>query len=188
MNSKSNKSFAEHYSGDHTLLVYMGAAMLIVGALFLIVMEFIARFLIFLLGLLLLAGGVIFLIYGILNPSNKYFKMILGISIFSLVTGIFALVLPNIMAALITLIIGIFFAAYALIAFIASYMNKEKSGNSIVMGVINSLFSILVFAHWPYNSITIIGFFIALDFVVGGIWLLILARDTKIEKRYGDKI
>ncbi len=187
MNSRSEKSSANS-QGDNMLLEYMGVTMIIVGAVFLLIMDFIARFLIFLLGLLLFMGGVLFIVYGIFHPSYKYRKMILGIGIFSLITGIFALALPDIMAALITLIIGIFFAAHALIAFIASYINKERRSNNIGIGVINSLFSILVFAHWPHSSMAIIGFFIALDFVVDGIWLLILSRDVKMKKRYGDKI
>ncbi len=187
MDIRTEKSSA-NFREDHVLLVYMGAAMVILGAVFLLVMDFIARVLIFLLGLLLLIGGALFLIYGIYHPSNKYRKMILGIGIFSLITGILALAIPDIMASLITLIIGIFFAAYALIAFIASYINKERRSNNIGVGAINSMFSILVFAHWPHSSMAVIGFFIALDFVVGGIWLLILARDVKMEKIYEGKI
>ncbi len=165
--------------GNSKMLTLLGSIVLILGIIGLFVMSFVATAIISIVGILLLVGGIIIIIYGFTADARRYGIWPTIIGGVALGIGIILALFPLLVAAIITLFLGIFFVIAALVAFAAVYRDEHGKAGHLLIGVGNLILALLVFLNWPGNSDTVLGFFISIDLILGGIWLLILANALK---------
>ncbi len=174
--------------GNPKMLTLLGVVVLILGIIGLFVMSFVATAIISIAGILLLVGGIVILIYGFTADARQYGMWPTIIGGVALGIGIILALFPLLVAAIITLFLGIFFVIAALVAFAATYRDEHGKAGHLLVGLGNLILALLVFLNWPGNSDTVLGFFISIDIILGGIWLLILANALKNANESGSKV
>jgi uncharacterized membrane protein HdeD (DUF308 family) len=91
--------------------------------------------------------------------------------------GILCYVNPLLAAGILTLLIGAGLCAAGVVRiYVASQMGADTPWRmAILSGLITFFLGVIILAHWPTNSIYILGVFLAVDLVFYGVALLGLA-------------
>lgn len=135
------------------------------------------------LGSLLLAGGIIQLIY---SPSisqwSGYFLSLLSGILYS-VAGFLMIMHPTVSALTLTLLLAAFYIAGGIFRIITSAsLRFEHWGWALLSGLIKLGLGILIWLGWPDTGLWVLGLFIGIDLIFyGWFWVMIslAARHAK---------
>ncbi len=132
---------------------------------------------IFLLGTLLLAGGIVSIIDSFVFWWRKWLGFILHLllAILYIAAGIMLMYRPIAGAVSITLMLGIFYLILGCLRIIYFIATKTPLwGWGLMNGIISLILGILILASWPSSSFYILGLFIGIDLLFWG-WSYIMA-------------
>jgi uncharacterized membrane protein HdeD (DUF308 family) len=125
--------------------------------------------------------GVMMIVSGVAEVINAFQVRTWGKFIFWLLLGLLYIVAgfvawrnPMLTAALLTLILGASLVASGVMRIILAF--GMRSGSPwiwvLVSGVITTLLGLIILAHWPVNSLYILGVFLGVDLIIaGGGWI-----------------
>ncbi|ADD08690.1 HdeD family acid-resistance protein [Candidatus Aciduliprofundum boonei] len=156
-----------------------GIVLTILGILGIIFPKFASGVIVYLIAILLLIGGIVFLIMGIKSTSGKLGGILLGIAL--LIFGILVIIYPLYALAGLAVLMGSFFMIGGIIYFLLAYTVHPYNGwwAPVISGVLSLILGILVLMSWPGNSEWIIGLFVGIDLLFEGLALITVGKLVK---------
>jgi uncharacterized membrane protein HdeD (DUF308 family) len=151
-------------------IVALGVVYLVAGfvALGSIVMATVASVLV--VGVMMIVAGVFELINAFQIKSWGKFLVWALLGVLYIVAGFVTFENPLLAAALLTLFLGASLVASGVVRiFLAFNMKREMPWIWVALsGVITLLLGLIILAHWPVNSVYILGLFLGIDLVMAG--------------------
>lgn len=188
--STSNEPTYPHFpTGFHTLkknwgwILTLGILLVLLGTIGIAAAAYTTFITIFFLGGLMLAGGIVKLIYSFWAKNWSGFFLSLLVGILYVVAGVLLLGKPVQSAAALTLLMGWLFVVSGVFKIIAPLARHfEQWGWVVFSGIISLILGILILAEWPAASLWVIGLFVGIDLIIYGwmsIFLSIAAKNYK---------
>ena len=150
-------------------VVYVVAGFIALGS---VVMATVASVLV--VGVMMIVAGVAELINAFQIKSWGKFLVWALLGVLYIVAGFVTFENPLFAAALLTLFLGFSLVASGIVRiFLAFSMTREMPWILVVLsGVITLLLGVIILAHWPVNSIYILGLFLGIDLIMAGVgWI-----------------
>src|SRR5579871_4046589 len=150
-------------------VVYVVAGFIALGS---VVMATVASVLV--VGVMMIVAGVAELINAFQIKSWGKFLVWALLGVLYIVAGFVTFENPLFAAALLTLFLGFSLVASGIVRiFLAFSMTREMPWVLVVLsGVITLLLGVIILAHWPVNSIYILGLFLGIDLIMAGVgWI-----------------
>ncbi len=150
-----------------------GIILLILGIIGMLLPEFASGVFLVLLAAILILGGIVFFIAGF---HGGWLNYLLGIIL--LAVGILMLVYPSQSLSAMTFLMATWFLLMGIVQTIFAFAIKSDYDgwwSPLIIGVLSFILGILVFMGWPGNSDWIIGLFIGIELFLDGIMLLVLS-------------
>jgi len=121
-------------------------------------------------GVMMIIAGIAELINAFQIKSWSKFLFWALLSVLSIVAGFVAFENPLFAAAVLTLLLGASLVASGVVRlFLAFNMKRERPWMWVaVSGVITLVLGLIILAHWPVNSVYILGLFLGIDLIVAG--------------------
>ena len=153
-------------------LIALGAIMIILGLLA-IAMPLGTTFAItFILGWLLLLGGIIQLVYAFTSKSMGAFAMKMLLAILSIIIGIFMLQNPIPAILTLTVLLTTFLIVGGLFAIIGAFAVQQGRGIMVFGGFMSLILGSLIWSQMPISSLWIIGLLVGLNILFSGFAML----------------
>lgn len=151
--------------------VILGVALIVLGVAAMTEYTVVASTLVVLvLGCLLLAAGVFYLVGAFFTRGWGGFFLSLMAGILHLAVGLLILDQPLEALAGITLALAVYFFVEGLFRIVASLTGQFRHwGWMLVNGVITLLLGVLIWRHWPESSLWVIGLFVGINLLVSGV-------------------
>lgn len=152
-----------------------GILLIVLGTLAVGAATFTTFVSIFLIGVLLLAGGIAKVIYSFWAKDWGGFFISLLVGLLYGVTGAIFLAKPVQAAAGLTLLIGSLFVVSGCFKIASSIVARFANwGWLLFSGIVSLILGILVLSEWPLASLWIIGLFIGIDMIIyGWTWVIL---------------
>lgn len=138
-------------------------------------------FSVMLLGILLMAGGVVQIIesFWAHRWSGVFFSLMVGL--LYLVTGFICATKPGASALSLTLFIAAFCFLAGLFRMIASLWYRfDQWGWVFFNGLVTFILGWMIFADWPVSGLWVIGLFIGIDMLLAGITWVLLSLKARV--------
>lgn len=153
-------------------LIGLGVIMIILGLLA-IAMPIGTTFAItFILGWLLLFGGIIQLIYAFTSKSLGGFALKILLAIISIIIGIFMLANPIPALLTLTVLLTAFLIVGGIFAIIGAFAVQQGRGIMVFGGFMSLLLGILIWSQMPISSMWVIGLLVGLNILFSGFTML----------------
>lgn len=150
------------------LLVLLGGA--VIGSSF-----YATMFSVFILGIFLLAAGVVQIVQAFLARkwSGLFLSLILGI--LYILVGFFCAARPEVAAISLTLWIAAFCFIIGIYRMISSLILQfDQWGWVFFNGLITFILGAMIYAQWPFSGLWVIGLFVGVDMILSGwSWILL---------------
>lgn len=157
-------------------IVALGVVYLIAGVVALSSVALATVVSVFLVGVMMVVAGVAEVINAFQVKSWSKFVLWLLLGALYVVAGIMTFENPLFAAKLLTLLIGASLIVSGLVKMVLAFNMKAGSSWGIVVlaGVITLLVGLVIVAQWPFNSLYILGIFLAVDLIFTGVgWISI---------------
>lgn len=158
----------------------LGVLLIILGLGVISSSYYATMFSVVLLGVFLLAAGVVQIIQAFLAPKWSGFFLTLFLGILYLITGFVCVAKPGLAAVSLTLWIAAFCFIVGLFRMISSLiLRNDQWGWVFFNGLITFLLGVMIYSNWPWSGLWVIGLFIGIDLVLSGwawIWTAIAAK------------
>jgi len=126
-------------------------------------------------------NGVVFLIAGAAEIGvgmqaqawAKFFLWVIG-GLLYLVVGLICLFNPTLAASVLTLMLGAALIAAGVVRLYVSFQlpSDQRGGMVLLAGGVTTLLGVIVVAHWPADSVFVLGTLLGIDLLFNGIgWL-----------------
>jgi uncharacterized membrane protein HdeD (DUF308 family) len=129
---------------------------------------------VYLIGWLMLMGGVVELIHAFgVKSWGRFFYWLLSGLLYAF-AGFFAFYNPLLASAVLTFLLAVSLVAAGVLRIWVGYSHREASGWGwiVAAGVVTLLVGILIALRWPANSLWVLGLFLAIDLIFQG-WTFI---------------
>lgn len=166
-------------------VLFIGILLILLGTLAILGSVATTLLSVFLLGVILLAGGLFQLFHAFTARTWGGVSAEFLVGILYGLTGILLLAKPVQGAASLTLLLAILFFASGLYRSIVAIYNRPREwGWLLASGLISLLLGALIFAEWPESSLWVIGAFIGIDLLFSG-WTLVMLSimGNKLQKQ-----
>jgi uncharacterized membrane protein HdeD (DUF308 family) len=151
--------------------VLLGVVLIVLGVAAMTEFTVVASALfVLVLGCLLLAAGVAYLVGAFFTRGWGGFFLSLLAGILHLAIGLLILDQPGDALAVITLALAVYFFVDGLFRIVASLTGQFRHwGWMLVNGVITLLLGVLIWRHWPESSLWVIGLFVGINMLISGV-------------------
>lgn len=137
------------------------------------------------LGALLLAGGVVQIVYTFSMREWSGFFLSLLAGILYAVVGFFMTMHPAASALSVTLLLAAFYTIGGIFRLVsAAYIRFEHWGWAVLSGIIKLALGILIWMGWPETGLWVIGLFIGIDLIFYGWFWVLLSLTARAMKHY----
>jgi uncharacterized membrane protein HdeD (DUF308 family) len=155
----------------------LGVLILVLGVFALLLPAVAALATTFALAWLVLAIGVLQLIdaYQSRKQTGVAWKIVSGL--LNLAVGALFLIYPIEAVLAITLLLGALILAVGVTDILLAFRLRPQPGWGwvLAMGILSVLAGILIAIGWPQNSFSILGLYVALSLVFGGVWRIVVS-------------
>ena len=129
---------------------------------------------VFYVGMLMLAGGVIYLIHAFQVRSWDHVLFWALSGVLYVLAGICAFINPILTSALLTLLLAIALLVAGIFRLFVGMRTRPLKGWGwiVTSGIITTLAGFVIALGWPVNSLWILGLFLAIDLIVQG-WTML---------------
>lgn len=156
---------------DWLMFLFLGIALMIMGAVAIILPLAAAVAINALVGVLLLAGGVLQVIHAFVRHKAPS-KIVLGLIVAALyvIAGLILLAHPFAAILSLTLFLAAFFVASGVFKIIGAIETRGMPfwGWSLVGGILSFILGVLIWAHWPSSAVWAIGLLVGIDLLYMG--------------------
>ncbi len=177
-----NTSMTEMMGMDPKEYRTTGIIFLIMGFIGMIFPVFMSTFAVYMIGFLLIIGGIVFAFVG---ERSGWMKWLLAILFFIL--GMMVIINPYYSIVAVGLLMAVFFLLSGFTALIMGAMNTKDGGwLMMVNGIISLLLAGMVLAGWPEDSVWMVGLFLGIYLIFEGVALL--AIGSQMDGRNGGAV
>lgn len=174
VSDQSTSPAAEPLRAKSGWIVALGVVYLVAGAIALssVVMATVVS--VFLVGVMMVVGGVAEVINALQVKSWGKFVLWLLLGALYIIAGILTFENPLLAAKLLTLLLGISLIASGIAKIVLAFNMKAGSAWGIVVlaGVLTLLVGLVIVAQWPVGSLYFLGIFLAVDLIFTGVgWI-----------------
>lgn len=155
----------------------IGIAMLVIGFIAMGNLIVATAASIYLVGVVMLVGGVLQLIHGFRQHQRKAFWIISGL--LYAIAGIFAISNPFAFSSVLTLWLGIVLIFVGISRLLSIPSSVPGRGCMLFSSILTLLLGLVLVLGWPANSLWVIGMFLAFDLVFQGWSYLLLGLALK---------
>ncbi len=151
-------------------IVALGVVYVIAGLFALGSMAMATAASVLIVGVAMIVAGIAEVISSFQIKSWGKFLMWALLGVLYIVAGFVTFENPLLAAVLLTLVLGASLVASGVMRIILAFSMKRESPSIWVAlsGVITLLLGLLILAHWPINSVYILGLFLGIDLVMAG--------------------
>jgi uncharacterized membrane protein HdeD (DUF308 family) len=151
-------------------IVDLGAVYVIAGFFALGSMAMATAASVLIVGVAMIVAGVAEVISAFQIKSWGKFLIWVMLGVLYIVAGFVTFENPLLAAVLLTLVLGASLVASGIMRIILAFSMKREAPSIWVAlsGVITLLLGLLILAHWPINSVYILGLFLGIDLVMAG--------------------
>jgi uncharacterized membrane protein HdeD (DUF308 family) len=157
-------------------IVALGIIYLIAGLIALSSVALATVASVFVVGVMMMIAGAAEVINAFALKSWGNFLLWLVLGILYIVAGFVTFENPLLVAAVLTLVLGVALGASGIMRIVLALSMRERMPWVWVVfsGAITLLLGIVILAHWPVSSLYVLGIFLGIDLVFAGIgWILI---------------
>ena len=148
----------------------VGLLLMVLGGVALSLSPFTGLVSIFLLGSLLVAGGVVEMISGIQRRKERAFLPYLLGGVLSIVVGALFLLEPGAGLASVSLLLAGFLLARGLFRAVTSVVDRYPNwGWDLFYGMVSTALGVVVLYQWPLSAMWVLGVLIGADLLVRGL-------------------
>lgn len=159
------------------LLILLGSA--VIGSSY-----YATIFSVMLLGVFLVAGGVLQIVQGFMASKWSGFFLSLLIGVLYLVTGFLCIAKPTTTAVGLTLWISALLFIAGLFRMLSSLILRfEHWGWVFFNGLVTFILGWMIFSSWPISGLWVIGLFIGVDMILAGWSWTLLSLSARMNKR-----
>ncbi|HVA45836.1 MAG TPA: DUF308 domain-containing protein [Pirellulales bacterium] len=162
--------------GEHWWwFLLLGIAMIVLGTVALGSSFFVSVVTVVFFGFLLLTGGVIQIISAFWAGRWSGLLLHLLIGILYVITGYMIVDAPVESTVQLTLVVALFLLISGLFRIVASLMLKFHDWGWVLLnGIVTLLLGLLIYKHWPYDGLWVIGLFVGIDMIFNGwAWIML---------------
>jgi uncharacterized membrane protein HdeD (DUF308 family) len=156
-------------------ILVLGIALVVLGLVALGNMLFFTNLSMVLLGILLLIGGIVFLIAGF---ADGFWWMLINIlvGIVLLIAGIWLIGNPTLGAITFTFVLALYWIVAGILKIVHGIFGPGPGkGWQLFIGIVDLVLGLVIYANWPISGTWLIGLFIGIDLILSGIGWIVLS-------------
>ena len=158
---------------------WMGILTLIFGVLAMMMPFVTGQSVLMLIGILVMAGGILRLIWAFKAGSLGKGILVFAIGVLTLLAGFWIITEPFIAAGALTIVLAVYFFADGLLEIIAAFSVAEGKGWLIFDGVVTVILGVLLFMGFPLSGPLAVGVLLGIKLLLAGITMLTLGSAVK---------
>ena len=158
---------------------WMGILTIIFGILAMMMPYITGQSVLMLIGILVMAGGVLRLIWAFKAGSLGKGIVVFLIGVLTLLAGFWIITEPFIAAGALTIVLSVYFFADGLLEFIAAFTVEEGKGWLIFDAVVTVVLGVLLFMGFPLSGPLAVGVMLGIKLLLAGIMMLTLGSAVK---------
>lgn len=135
-----------------------------------------------LLGVFLIAGGIIQIIQSLLARKWSGLFLSLFLGVLYIVTGVLCMIKPMSAAASITLLFAAFCFVAGLFRMLGALLLRFEHWEWVFFnGFITFLLGLVIYADWPISGLWVIGLFVGIDMILSGWSWIMLSSSARLK-------
>ena len=158
---------------------WMGILTLIFGVLAMMMPFVTGQSVLMLIGILVMAGGILRLIWAFKAGSLGKGILVFAIGVLTLLAGFWIITEPFIAAGALTIVLAVYFFADGLLEIIAAFSVSEGKGWLMFDGVVTVILGVLLFMGFPLSGPVAVGVLLGIKLLLAGITMLTLGSAVK---------
>ena len=158
---------------------WMGILTIIFGVLAMMMPYITGQSVLMLIGILVMAGGVLRLIWAFKAGSLGKGIVVFLIGVLTLLAGFWIITEPFIAAGALTIVLAIYFFADGLVEFIAAFTVEEGKGWLLFDSVVTVILGVMLFMGFPFSGPLAVGVLLGVKLLLAGIMMLTLGSAVK---------
>ena len=164
---------------DAGSMKWMGILTIIFGILAMMMPYITGQSVLMLIGILVIAGGLLRLIWAFKAGSlgKGILKFLIGV--LTLLAGFWIITEPIIAAGALTIVLSVYFFADGLLEIIAAFSVEEGKGWLLFDGIVTVVLGVLLFTGFPFSGPLAVGILLGIKLLFAGITMLTLGSAVK---------
>lgn len=158
---------------------WMGVLTIIFGFLAMMMPYITGQSVLLLIGILVMAGGILRLIWAFKAGSLGKGILVFLIGVLTLLAGFWIITEPFIAAGALTIVLSIYFFADGLMEIIAAFSVAEGKGWLLFDGIVTVVLGVLLFTGFPFSGPLAVGILLGIKLLFAGITMLTLGSAVK---------
>ena len=158
---------------------WMGILTIIFGVLAMMMPFITGQSVLMLIGILVMAGGILRLIWAFKAGSLGKGILVFAIGVLTLLAGFWIITEPFIAAGALTIVLAVYFFADGLLELVAAFSVAEGKGWLIFDGVVTVLLGVALFMGFPFSGPVAVGVLLGIKLLLAGITMLTLGSAVK---------
>ncbi len=176
MEKKQKESIIKHWPW----YLLLGIVLLVLGIVGLGMIPVITLTTVAVFGIFFTIAGILLIIAGTIGYGGRWFPVILGF--IYLIIGVVMLEEPVGTIKFVTFVIGGGFLISGLIRVLVGF-KAEGGGMLLFAGALDLLLGGLILAHWPESSPWVIGLFVSIELLMGGLSFIAMSLSARELKK-----
>ena len=158
---------------------WMGILTIIFGILAMMMPYITGQSVLLLIGILVMAGGILRLIWAFKAGSLGKGILVFLIGVLTLLAGFWIITEPFVAAGALTIVLSIYFFADGLMEIIAAFSVAEGKGWLLFDGIVTVVLGVLLFTGFPFSGPLAVGILLGIKLLFAGITMLTLGSAVK---------
>jgi len=158
---------------------WMGFLAIIFGILAILMPYLTGESVLLLIGILVMAGGILRLIWAFKAGSLGKGILVFIIGVLTLLAGFWIITEPFIAAGALTIVLSVYFFADGLAEIFAAFSVAEGKGWLLFDGVVTIILGVLLFMGFPFAGPLAVGVLLGIKLLFAGITMLTLGSAAK---------
>lgn len=162
-------------------IMAIGILTLVLGVLAIVYPEGIGKFSVMTLGVFIVIGGILRIVFAIFSVSmGSYFMRFLYGALMT-AAGIWLISNPEMGLEALTIVMAVYFILDGIteIGYSFSLMPIGGGFYLLISGIVSLIIGILIFSNWPESSMYVLGIYIGIKLVVDGLMLALTSGALK---------
>ena len=158
---------------------WMGILTIIFGILAMMMPYITGQSVLLLIGILVMAGGVMRMIWAFKAGSLGRGILVFIIGVLTLLAGFWIITEPFIAAGALTIVLSVYFFVDGIAELFAAFSVDEGKGWLIFEAVVTVILGILLFMGFPFSGVLAVGVLLGIKLLLAGITMLTLGSAVK---------
>jgi len=154
------------------------AVLMIIAGMLAIADSFVAGiFAVYVIAWMAIINGIFQVVYGFRAHGGGKMALEIILGLLYIAAGVFIVLNPASGLLALTAVIASFLVIYGIFALVLAFQLRPQSGWGWVLfdAILTLILGILIWRHWPVNSVWVVGTLLGISFIVSGVSRLMLS-------------